>query len=128
MKFKHNKDASSVTYLGKEYDVDSDGIVDLPAEAAEHIAPHGFAPYTPISKAELKARAEQEKAQAAAAKKAEAAAAKFVKLDVDAQLEDLQETERSKLELEAIQGALTEAGEPSEVVGELLQKLIADAE
>lgn len=127
MKFKHSGDASSVTYLGKEHDVDSDGLVDLPAHAAEHIAPHGFLPYVPVSKAELKAKAELERAEAAAKKKADAAAQKFVKLDADAQLEDLQENERTKLELQAIETALADAEEPSAVVLDLLQTLIADA-
>lgn len=44
MKFKHNGNASSVTYKGKEYEVSDDGVVDLPAEAAEHVASHGFKP------------------------------------------------------------------------------------
>lgn len=44
MKFKHDGDASSVTYLGKEYDVSDDGTVDLPADAAETLAAHGFKP------------------------------------------------------------------------------------
>lgn len=50
MKFKHNKDASSVTYKGKEYEVEDDGTVDLPADAAEAIAPHGFTPYVEAKK------------------------------------------------------------------------------
>lgn len=127
MRFKHTGDASSVTYLGKEYDVDSDGLVDLPAEAAEHVAPHGFQPHVPLSKAELKARAELERAEAVAKKAADAVAKKFLKLDAEGQLDDLQKTEHTKLELEAIETLLADADEPSEDVVALLQKLIADA-
>lgn len=45
MKFKHNGDASSITYQGKEYEVEDDGTVDLPEEAAAEVASHGFKPW-----------------------------------------------------------------------------------
>lgn len=66
MKFKHDKDASSVTYLGKEHEVDEDGLVELPADAAEDLASHGFKPHDPVSDAQLKAIQRQEREKAAA--------------------------------------------------------------
>lgn len=54
MKFKHDKDASSVTYKGKEYEVNEDGIVDLPADAAETVAAHGFTPVAEKAPAKAK--------------------------------------------------------------------------
>lgn len=59
MKFKHDGDASSVSYRGKEHEVDEDGMVDLPADAAEDMASHGFKPVA--ERAAAKAKGKDEK-------------------------------------------------------------------
>ncbi|MFI5266774.1 MAG: hypothetical protein ACHQ7M_05280 [Chloroflexota bacterium] len=119
MKFKASKTQSSVTYLGKEHEVDEDGLVDLPADAAEHIAPHGFTPHVPVTSAELKAKA-------AEAKAAKDKAAKLVKLGPEKLLKELQDGKFTSAELKAIQTA--EADEDAnEDVQALLAKLMEDA-
>lgn len=47
MKFKGPENVSSIGWGGKEHEVDDDGIVDLPAEAAPHVKAHGFVPHVP---------------------------------------------------------------------------------
>ena len=53
MKLLAPQDASGCSFDGKEYEVDEKGFVEVPAEAAAALAPHGFTavPEKPAKKA-----------------------------------------------------------------------------
>lgn len=65
MKFKAPANASSFGYGGKEHEIDEDGFIELPADAAGDAISHGFKPHEPVTDEHLAAIKRQERERAA---------------------------------------------------------------